>query len=212
MRNGPPTLYVKPASGSSNEELLLKTSSAKVPTDWSSDGKFILYREINAKGKFDLWILPLEGDKTPNLSCKMTSIKTVLSSPPDGKWVAYSSDESGQNQVYVQSNLGPGGEYQVSSSGGSNPRWQRDGKELFYLTPDRTLAAVEVKPGSTLEMGAARTLFDTRVRGLVSTGVSSRDNYAVSGDGQRFLRNDLIEVSASTPLTVVLNWTADLKR
>ena len=212
VRNGPPDLYVKPASGSSNEELLLKTSHAKVPTDWSSDGKFILYSEINAKHKFDLWILPLEGDRTPKPFLQDDFDKSGAKFSPGGKWVAYYSDESGQYQVYVQPFPGPGGKYQVSTSGGSNPRWRRDGEELFYLAPDGKLMAVEVKVGSTFESGAAKPLFDTHVRGLVSAGLSSRDNYAMSSDGQRFLINDLTQISASTPMTVVLNWTAELKR
>jgi Tol biopolymer transport system component len=216
VRNGPPDLYVKPASGSSNEELLLKTSLVKVPTDWSSDGRFILYREINVKGKFDLWILPLEGDRTPKPFLQDDFDKNGAKFSPDGKWVAYSSDESGQYQVYVQPFPGPGAKYQVSSSGGANPRWRRDGKELFYLTPDGKLMAVEVKAGSTFEAVAAKPLFDTHVRGWFGSGagagLSSRNNYAVSSDGQRFLRNDLMEISASSPITVVLNWIADLKR
>jgi protease II len=185
----------------------------KAPTDWSSDGNFIIYREINAKGKFDLWILPLEGDKTPKPFLQDDFDKGGAKFSPDGKWVAYHSDESGPYQVYVQPFPGPGGKYQVSSSAGSNPRWRRDGKELFYLTPDGKLTAVEVKTSSTFEAVAANPLFDTHVRGFsLNLGISSRDNYAVSSDGQRFLRNDLTEISASTPITVVLNWTADLKR
>lgn len=216
VRNGPPNLYVKPSSGSTNEELLLKTSGAKVPTDWSSDGKYILYRELNTKGKMDLWILPLEGDRTPRPFLQDDFDKSGAKFSPDGKWVAYSSDESGQYQVYVQPFPGPGGKYQVSSSGGANPRWRRDEKELFYLTPDGKLMAVEVKAGSTFEAVAAKPLFDEKISRWFASGagagINSRDNYAVSSDGQRFLRNDLMEVSGSPPITVVLNWTADLKR
>ncbi|HSF25732.1 MAG TPA: hypothetical protein VLE20_16010, partial [Blastocatellia bacterium] len=117
-------------------------------------------------------------------------------------------------QVYVQPFPGPGGKYQVSTSGGTNPRWRHDGKELFYLTPDGKLMAVEMKTGSTFEAVAAKPLFDTHVKGWLvwEGGITSRNNYAVSRDGQRFLINELSEVPASPPITVVLNWTADLKR
>jgi Tol biopolymer transport system component len=212
VRNGPPSLYMKPASGSSNEDLLLNKRRAGIATDWSADGKFILYREINDKSKFDLWILPLEGDRTPKPFLQDDFDKGGAKFSPDGKWVAYYSDESGQYQVYVQPFPGPGGKYQVSSSGGINPVWRRDGKELFYVASDGKLMAVKVKEGSGFEAVSAKPLFDTRVRGTGILGISSRDNYAVSRDGQRFLMNDRTDVSTAPPLTVVLNWTADLKR
>jgi len=216
-RPGLPNLYAKPASGGTNEELLLKTDKVKVPTDWSTDGKFILYREINDKGKFDLWVLPLEGDKTPKPFLQDDFDKGGGKFSPDGKWIAYSSDEAGPYQVYVRPFPGPGGQYQVSAAGGSNPRWRHDGKELFYLAPEGKVMAVEVKTGSTFETGAAKPLFDAHVRGWLGAGgagpgLSARDNYAVSSDGQRFLLNSLAEGSAPSPLTVVLNWTADLKK
>jgi len=216
VRNGPPNLYTKPVSGSSNEEVLLKTGHAEIPTDWSADGKFVLYREINAKSKFDLWVLPVDGDKTPKPFLQDDFDKGGAKFSPDGKWIAYVSDESGQFQVYVRPFPGPGGQYQVSTSGGGNPRWRSDGKELFYLSPDGKLMAVEVKAGSTFETVAAKPLFDAHVRGWigsgVGTGINARDNYAVSRDGQRFLLNSLTAPSASSPIIVVMNWTADLKK
>jgi Tol biopolymer transport system component len=151
---------VKSASGSSNEELLLKISQIKLPTDWSSDGKFILYTEMNAKGRHDIWILPLEADRTPRPFFQDDFDKRGAKFSPDGKRIAYSSDESGQDQVYVQPFAGLGGKYQVSTTGGSQPRWRRDGKELLYISADGKLMAVEVKAGSTFEALAAKPLFD----------------------------------------------------
>jgi Tol biopolymer transport system component len=208
-RNGPTDLYVKPAGGSSNEELLLKTGQSKFPTDWSSDGKFILYREGTGEGKYDLWILPLDGDRTPKPFLQDDFNKFDANFSPDGKWIAYSSDESGQPQVYVLPFPAPGGKYQVSTAGGTIPRWRRDGKELFYIRGDGKLMAVEVKAGSTFETGAPKPLFDTPVRFVGSS--RPYDTYAVSADGQRFLTIDFAEASAP-PITVALNWTADLKR
>jgi serine/threonine protein kinase/Tol biopolymer transport system component len=207
-------LYVKPASGSTNEQLLLKTGQSKMPTDWSSDGKLILYTESNSKGKIDIWVLPLDGDRTPMPFLQDDFEKLSAKFSRDGKWVAYSSDESGQPQVYVRPFPGPGGKYQVSNGGGSQPVWRRDGKELFYIGADGKLMALEVRLGSRFEAGDVKPLFDTHI--VVSSGVpsgvlASRTNYAVSGDGQRFLINNFTETSAP-PITVVLNWTADLKK
>ena len=162
-------------------------------------------------------MLPLEGDKTPKPFLQDDFDKGGGKFSPDGKWIAYSSDEAGPYQVYVRPFPGPGGQYQVSAAGGSNPRWRHDGKELFYLAPEGKVMAVEVKTGSNFETGAAKPLFDAHVRGWLGAGgagpgLSARDNYAVSSDGQRFLLNSLAEGSAPSPLTVVLNWTADLKK
>jgi Tol biopolymer transport system component/tRNA A-37 threonylcarbamoyl transferase component Bud32 len=204
---GPPNLYVKPASGSSNEELLLESNSVKIATDWSSDGKLILYSEENAKGKNDLWVLPLEGDRTPRPLVRDEFNKWGAKFSPDDKWVAYVSDKSGRAEVYIQPFPGPGEKYQVSTSGGFNPSWRRDGKELLYISNDRKLMALEWNAGATFEPGLPKALFDIRTR-----GGGSRTIYAVSSDGQRFLTNDRFESSTPSPITVVLNWTADLKR
>ena len=210
-RSGLPDLYVKPASGGSDEELLLKTSSLKYPTDWSSDGKLILYTEVNSKSRNDIWILPLEGDRTPRPFLQDDFNKRGAKFSPNGKWIAYSSDESGEEQVYVRPHPGPGGKYLVSTTGGSQPMWRRDGNELFYISADRKLMAVEVKAGPAFETLATKPLFDTHIRSIASRLLLSGDSYAASADGQRFLINNFIENSAAV-ITVVLNWTADLKR
>jgi Tol biopolymer transport system component len=128
---------------------------------------------------------------------------------PDGRWVAYSSNESGKWEVFVAPFPGPGGNWQVSTSGGSEPRWRRDGKELFYVAPDGKMMAVDVKASPTFEAEVARALFQTHRREAVSS--ADMFSYDVSADGQRFLINAEVEGAASPPLTVVLNWTAELK-
>jgi eukaryotic-like serine/threonine-protein kinase len=205
--DGTAHLYVKPASSGSNEELLLKSNFLKIPTDWSSDGKLILYSEGNAKGKNDLWVLPLEGDRMPRPLVQDEFNKSGAKFSPDEKGVAYVSDESGRAEVYVQPFPGLGAKYQVSTSGGFNPSWRRDGKELFYTTNDRKLMALELNAGAKFEPGLPKALFDIRMR-----GTGGRSIYAVSRDGQRFLTSDISESSTPSPITVVLNWTADLKR
>ena len=135
---------------------------------------------------------------------------------PDGRWLAYTSDETGRFEVYVQAFSGrdavagaAGARWQVSTRGGSEPRWRRDGKELFYIGADRKLMSVTLAAGSSLEAGVPRPLFATRI----PPGVSPyRRNYVPTSDGQRFLINTLLEETAATPITVVLNWPAALER
>ena len=125
---------------------------------------------------------------------------------PDGRWIAYVSDESGGQQVYVQSFPTPTGQRQISTEGGTQPRWRRDGKELFYLAPDRKLMAVTVKTGATFEADAPRAMFQTELN-----VAALRQSYAVSADGNRFLLNTSLGTE-SPPITVVLNWPALLKK
>jgi hypothetical protein len=110
-------------------------------------------------------------------------------------------DESGRHEIYVTNFPKPGGKWPVSTSGGTQPRWRHDGAELFYLAPDRTVTSVRVDAGSTFEVGAATPLF--QIRGT---------SYAASADGRRFVTNDPIGEPSAQPITVVLNWTAGLKK
>src|SRR5262249_7541181 len=125
---------------------------------------------------------------------------------PDGKWVAYFSAESGSVELYVASFPGPGGKRQVSTSGALTPaKWRNDGKEIFYLAPDDKLMAAEVNgQGAILEVGAVRALFGIRRGGPGYV-------YDVTPDGQRFVINTAVEQKESAPITLVVNWTADLK-
>jgi len=207
-RSGHFDLYQKPSSGAGQEEVLLKSSSNAFPTDWSKDGRFIVYQSPDPKTKQDVWILPLSADRKPFpfLQSEFNEIQAQLS--PDGRWMAYVSDESGNYEVYVRSFPTPSGKWPVSTHGGGLPLWRRDGKELFYIAADLKLMAVEVKEGATFEPGAPKALFGTR---FVSN-LTGAHRYDVSADGQRFLMSTRVEETASTPITVVLNWTADLKR
>ena len=124
---------------------------------------------------------------------------------PDGKWIAYASDESGRMEVYAQHFPGPGGKIAISTSGGAQPRWRRDGRELFYLAPDSRLMAVPIAfSRDALDPGAPVPLFATHV-GSVAQGIA-RPQFAVSADGQRFLMNNLSEDANLSPITVILNW------
>ncbi len=202
-RAGSFNLYQKLSSGSTGEELLLKTDRSNVPTDWSADGRVVLYRSTAPKTGSDLWALPLEGDRKPFPVVQTEFQESHGQFSPDGRWIAYSSDSSSLHQVYVQAFPKPSGTFQVSTKGGIRPRWRRDGKELFYMTLDLKLMAVEVKAtATTFEPGRPRELFQTRA--ATTTVISV---YDVSGDGQRFLINTDIEAEGPTPITVVTNWT-----
>src|SRR5215813_3127910 len=195
--------------GAGKEVLLLKTDLTKNPTDWSADGRYILYTVNDPKTKFELWVLPLFGDQKPFPFLQTEFNERFGRFSPDGRWIAYASDESGDWQVYVQNFPAGGGKWQVSTNGGSFPAWRRDGKELYYVSPDKKVMAVDVKgAGGTFERGVPKALFDLKV----SSFVSIQARFAVTADGQRFLVNNTIGENASSPIAVVLNWTADLKR
>jgi Tol biopolymer transport system component len=205
-RGGTVNLYQKLSSGAGNDDLLFKSDDAKLPTDWSPDGRYILYQDQSQKG-FDLWVLPLFEEQKPVIFRQTDYQEMYGRFSPDGRWIAYVSDESGKREVYVRSFPDSGGQWQISKGGGSQPRWRRDGKELFYLSPDRKLMAVEVNGSSgTFEAGIPKPLFDVRIGN--AAGVS---DYEVARDG-RFLVNTLFEQNERSPVTVVMNWTADMKR
>jgi eukaryotic-like serine/threonine-protein kinase len=126
---------------------------------------------------------------------------------PDARWIAYGSDESGTFEVYVRSFPGPGGKWQVSTAGGSNPRWRRDGQELFYLSADNKIVAVPVHLGATFEAGSPAPLFAVRP----NEGSAGGSIYEVSADGQRFLVNSASGEVGSPPFALVTNWPALLK-
>ena len=203
--------FEKAAGGGEPEKLLAPVGTA-FPTDWSPDGQFILYHtSIDvATHSYDVMILPYpKGTKPiPVVQTEFNEVDGRFS--PDGRWIAYASDESGQMEVYVQPYPRPGGRWRVSTNGGLEPHWRRDGKELFYLALDRRLMAVPIaSTGSTFESGAPQALFETHTP---SASPGYRINYDVTADGQRFLVNTALSAGASTSVTVVLNWTALLKK
>jgi eukaryotic-like serine/threonine-protein kinase len=207
-RKGHYDMYQKAASGAGSEEVLLESEENKIPTSWSADGRFIAYTSTNIKGntKNDIWILPLFGDGKPFPFLRSQFNEVDAQYSPDGRWIAYVSDESGSNQVYIAAFPGPGGKWQVSRTGGTEPRWRGDGREIFFLSPDSKLMAVEVNAKeSTLEIGNAQPLFEVHLANPPGY------HYDVTRDGKRFLI-DTAKEGNSAPLALVVNWTADLKR
>jgi serine/threonine-protein kinase len=204
-------LYEKPANGSADEELLLKSIHIKVPLDVSRDGRHLLYRTQDPKTKGDLWMLPFDDVRRP-VPVQATPFNegrgTTLSS--DGRWVAYESDKSGHFEVYVREFLptSAGREWIVSKGGGRMPRSRRDGRELFYVTPDRILMSVDIATsGSGLHAGTPRSLFK------LPFGYNQEATpWDVSADGNRFLIAVPLEENSRTPFTVVLNWPAGVPK
>jgi eukaryotic-like serine/threonine-protein kinase len=209
-RFGGADVYSVSADGTGAEELLLR-SSEKIglfPNDWSLDGRFLLY-DARRHGQFDLWLMPASGQKSePFFETPANERQGQFS--PDTHWIAYTSDESGTQEVYVRRFPGADGKSRVSTHGGAQPRWRRDGKELFYLAPDGNLMVADVvERESSFRTAAPRALFNT---GVTASFVDRRNQYVVTRDGQRFLVNISAEDENSAPITVVLNWRATLKK
>src|SRR5262249_24783860 len=151
-------LYEKASSGAGSEQLLLESGRDKRPTSWSADGRFVAYYEAAPKTRLDVWILPLFGDRKPFPFLQTDFIEAGAEFSPNGRWIAYTSEESGRPQVYVMPfpASAAGGKWQVSAVGGREPRWRRDGKELFFWGLDNKLTAAEVEEkGSSFQVGAA---------------------------------------------------------
>jgi len=204
-REGRRGIFQKDASGASGEALLIESNDLQAPADVPADGKFLVYVTGSLQG--DLRLLPLSGDLTPRSFLSTPFDERHARVSPDGRWIAYDSDDSARYEVYVQSFPQPGGKWQISTAGGVQPRWRRDGKELYYLAPDRSLMAVPVKGGgATFEAGIPEALFTTELP--VLTGPT---RYAVAGDGQRFLVTIPEGDPTPAPITVVLNWAGEPK-
>jgi serine/threonine protein kinase/Tol biopolymer transport system component len=217
-RGGSYDLYVKAANGTGNEDLLVKMGTINGwASDWSKDGRYLLYQRPGEKTGQDLWIAPqlpegAGGDRKPFPYLQSQFDESEGKFSPDGRWVAYVSNESGRNEIYVQSFPLSGAKFQISTGGGAQPKWRKDGTELFYVAEDRMLMAVPVRLGRTpaepFQPGSPKPLFAVPTYSIALNG---RD-YAVSNDGQRFLVSGVEESGEAPPVTVVLNWQAGLKK
>jgi Tol biopolymer transport system component len=204
-RDGPPNLHLKSLAGAEIQELLPSQATLQSASDWSSDGRFLLYGDRHATTDWDLWALPLDGKREPLpvVRTRYREYGAVFS--PDGGWIAYQSNETGQSEVYVERFGEQGVRRRVSTAGGGLPRWPRDGRELFYLSADDHLMAVPATAGTGIELGTPVKLF------RIEPNPSAEQSFDVSSDGQRFLVNAPMSGTASAP-TVVLDWTAELGR
>jgi Tol biopolymer transport system component len=209
-------LFWKPANGPREAELLLSTSNQKVANQWSRDGRFIVYYEVDPNTNRDIWVLPVDessGAARKPIQLVHTRFEEMQGQlSPDSRWIAYTSDESGQREVYVRPFPNAERVWKVSTAGGEQPRWRGDGQELFYVAADNKMNVVPVKASAgtntMFQPGAPVPLFDTH---LVSLGTNYYFNYDVTADGKRFLIDSSVAdagAPAVPPLTVVINWNA----
>ncbi len=204
-------LTVKAANGSGDAETLLQRTA--FPGAWSPDGRFIIFRERGVKTRMDFWVLPMFGDKReyPLLNSPFNEQTPQFS--PDGRWLAYSSDETGDYEIYVQSFSSDGklgaDKKRISTNGGTYPVWRRDGSELFFIAADGQMMSSAVKTGGAeFQFSTPKPLFKTRMLAWVT----NFHEFDVTPDGQRFLIGTRIGEATAPPPTVILNWPAELKR
>ncbi len=198
-RDGLKNLYVIPASGGSERVVLASTGPGLSPDAWSPDGRFVLYHTGPQR---ELMAVPLTGDRTP-FSVVKPRVGAVdeATFSADGRWIAYNADESGRHEVYVKRFPPTDATWQISTAGGVQPRWRKDGRTLFFLALDGMMMSVDIRGSNVFEAGRPRALFQTRV---VPSGAV--DQYAVAPDGQRFLVMQPFGEYRMMPLAAVLNW------
>jgi serine/threonine protein kinase len=215
-RGEPSGIYVKASSGAGNAQLLVASNRTAYPDSWSPDSRFLMYEIDDPKTTWDLWVQPTSGGSKPWPLVQSEFRQEYGRFSPDGRWVAYRSTESGRSEVYVTPFIEPGGasrtpltagaKWQISTAGGSEPRWRRDGRELFYLGLDNRLMAAEVSGEvSGFKVGVVRPLIAIRP-------AMSNSSYDVSADGQRFLVDNAVEQPGSETITLILNWTTELRK
>ena len=204
-RGGNFALYLKNADGSGSERQLVDYGGALAnPWDWSRDGKYVLVRKGSELG----YLAWPERTTTALFQAKWTVRGAQFSA--DGRWIAYSSNETGNMEVYVSPFPSVNGKWQVSNAGGQEPKWRSDGKELFYMSRDGKIMAVSVSTGASFEAGTPVALFQTHRR----QPMSSQDlfSYDVSSNGQRFLIATKLDEPSAAPLSVLLNWASEMEK
>jgi hypothetical protein len=210
QRAGKVSLRYRLVNRTGDDESLIEASGNIWPSAWSADGRFILYTLMGSfPFRSDIWVLPLFGDRKPFplVETAFTENSAVFS--PNGRWVAYTTNEDGQFNVYVQPFLRAGGKYRVSKDSGSHPVWRADGKELFYLAADRAMMAIAVDTTREFTLGGVpQTLFPT----LAAGGLNPSQVYGATKDGSRFLINTRPQQNITAPLTVLVNWTATIQK
>jgi hypothetical protein len=181
------------------------TPTYKQVTDWSRDGKLLVFEEQNSTTNWDLGIVPMDGSAPPKTVVNTRFSERLGALSPDGRFLAYTSNETGQPEVYVVNFPDVSEKWPVSAGGGTKPRWSGDGAELFFLSGSNALMSVTTKPGAGFVPSVPRRLFDLEVIG------SDGWDYAVSGDGQRFLTMRYGGRGGEGSVSVIANWRAGLR-
>ena len=214
-KTGTRAVYIKAVNqmAAEQERWEARDDSFVATGDWTPDGKFLILTERPVRiGEDRISLLPVAGKDAaePLLEVKGANVDSGQVSP-DGRWIAYRSDESGRNEIYISSFPKPTGKLQVSIAGGLNPRWKHDGRELYYLAPDKMLMAVELREtGGSLQVAFLRPMFEM-FQAMFLTG-AGMNQYDVTRDGSRFVIDSVITDESSAPLNLVQNWTAELKK
>ncbi len=212
-RNDGADILEKDSSGAGAEEALFHYNDNAFPQDWSSDGRSLLLALRGPRTGDDLWMLPLTGARQPAPFLQTPFNESQAQFAPDGRWVAYMSDISGQPEIYVRpfpAARGNGGQWLISTGGGFQPRWRGDGKELYYLSGPRIMT-VDIATAPNFKASVPKVLFEVPI--WVSTvPTASSHTWVASSDGKRFLINVDMSANRTQPITVVLNWTAALKK
>ena len=203
-------LYWKSSDGNGSVERLTTSEYNQSLTSWSSDDKWLTFYQMHPTTGRDIWVLPLEGEREPYPFLKTPFQEAGAMFSPDGLWLAYVSDESGRYEVYVQPFPGPGGKWQISTEGGDEPVWARNGQELFYRNADQMMA-VDITTNPSFSAGPPRRLFEGPYVGPRGKNFS---NYDISPDGAHFLMLKTVDQqeSAMSQVHVILNWFEELKR
>ena len=220
-RSGEMAFYHKSSSGTGAEEGLFKVGRADsvapwsvAPYAWFEDASFLYGMALLGSNKSpsgsDCWLTSLTGERkhVPLIQNQFFNMFCALLA--DRRWLAYTSDESGRYDVYAMPFSSGRGKWPISVDGGTEPAWRADGKELFYLAPDRHLMAVPINVGSSLQPGTPQRLFEAAVSSNITPGIT-RNQYVVTGNGQRFLINQPVGKPSFFAITVVVDWAGVLK-
>jgi Tol biopolymer transport system component len=199
-------LIRKDASGAGAPEVIMTTEQNVFPGDITTDGKYLAYMANGSDTSWDIWAMALDGSSDPFPLLQSEFVEVRPSFSPDGRWIAYESSEAGQPEIYVRQFPGPSGQWQVSTDGGTDPRWSADGEEIFYIDSGGNLVSVPVETGETLRAGLPEPLFSPPLFPTIQ-----RERYVVTRDGERFLVLSTPSGEAVRPTTVVLNWHAGLE-
>jgi hypothetical protein len=197
-------LFRKAADGSGDEEHLHDSVQPAWPCGWSPDGRQLLFERYGATGGSDLWLLQLDGQRQAAAYVATGANESHAAFSPDGRLIAYVSDETGVPQVYIQTLPLSGSKWQLTSDGGDMPAWRPDGKEIFYVGPDRVLRAAPVTGLAPFAAGPPADLFKLRVPQVAITG--NRTYFAAASDGRRFLVNSLVGESDDPGIGMIMNW------
>ena len=203
---GPGGIYIKPTSGAGSERRLPRFGGNEMgPRDWSPDGRLILFGIFSSKNSWDIGVVAATGDSPPKLVIQSQHGERGGRFSPDMKWIAYDSTESGRREVWIQPYPPTGDRWQVTTTGGIDPHWRDDGRELLYVAADGMLAAVAISPGTAPQVGATTPLFQTLSR-------EGAGGFEMSADGRRFLLAMPASGADVTPITVRLNWRSAIEQ